>query len=125
MNVIIEKIKPEFTVCRIDDVSKANLKGEFCFLSVTDNEISLVCKTEDAPSQTVLREDGWRAFRIQGALDFSLIGILSGISSALAENDIGIFAVSTYDTDYILTKSENFEKALRVLENSGYKIVNQ
>lgn len=67
-------------------------------------------------------DNGWRAFRIQGTLDFSLTGILSKISRLLAGHKIGIFAVSTYNTDYILTKSGNLQKALDVLEDSGYQI---
>lgn len=63
------------------------------------------------------------AFCINGILDFSLIGILSEISGILAENGIGIFAVSTYDTDYILTKRENYQKALTALNNAGYEII--
>ena len=68
------------------------------------------------------RDDGWKAFRIQGVLDFSLIGILSKISSVLAENEIGIFAISTFNTDYILTKEENFGRAIEVLSKAGYQI---
>ena len=74
------------------------------------------------PGNTTERDDGWRAFRIVGVLDFSLVGILAGISEILAENRIGLFAVSTYNTDYILTKTENFERALDVLRNAGYAI---
>ena len=74
------------------------------------------------PSETTAREDGWKGFRIEGVLDFSLIGILSKISTILAENKIGIFAVSTYNTDYILVKEENFERALSVLSEAGYEI---
>ena len=70
----------------------------------------------------VERDDGWKAFRIQGVLDFSLIGILSRISAILAENKIGIFAVSTYNTDYILVKKENYQRALKALETQGYMI---
>ena len=66
------------------------------------------------PKNVIECDDGWKAFRIQGVLDFSLIGILSKISTLLAENEIGIFAVSTYNTDYILTKEENFEKSIKV-----------
>lgn len=69
------------------------------------------------------RDDGWKAFRIQEILDFSLIGILAKISSLLAQNEIGIFVVSTYNTDYILTKAENYLRALEVLDNAGYKII--
>ncbi len=53
-------------------------------------------------------------------MDFSLLGILAGIASLLAENGISIFAVSTYNTDYIFTKKENYEKTLAVLHKSGY-----
>ncbi|AKA70450.1 amino acid-binding ACT domain protein [Clostridium scatologenes] len=74
------------------------------------------------PENTVECDNGWKGFRIQGILDFSLIGILSKIATLLAENKIGIFTVSTYNTDYIFTKKENFEKAINVLENNEYKI---
>ena len=111
-----------FTVCRLADASEIDLKRDFYFLARTDEELSLVCRTEDTPANTTDRDDCWRAFRIEGVLDFSLIGILSRISTILAENKIGIFAVSTYNTDYILVKEENFESALQVLAESGYTI---
>ncbi|MFR1354504.1 MAG: ACT domain-containing protein, partial [[Clostridium] symbiosum] len=75
------------------------------------------------PLSTADREDGWRGIRIQGVLDFSLVGILSKLSGILAENQIGIFAVSTFNTDYILVKAEDFERAIRVLATAGYAIV--
>ena len=111
------------TVCRLADASELDLKKDFYFLARTDEELSLVCRTEDVPANTTDRDDGWRAFRIEGVLDFSLIGILSTISAVLAENKIGIFAVSTYNTDYILVKEENFDRALRALAENGYTIV--
>lgn len=110
----------DLTVCKVSDLNQIDLNSEFFFIGRTDEEISLVCITEDTPNSTVSREDGWKAFRIEGTLDFSLVGILSKISSVLAENNIGIFAVSTYNTDYILTKAENFGKALMILKTSGY-----
>ena len=69
------------------------------------------------------REDNWRGFRIQDILDFSLIGILSKISTLMADNEIGIFAISTFNTDYILVKEKNFEKSLEILEENGYQII--
>lgn len=111
------------TVCKVRELSGFDFDKDFFFLSKTDEELSLVCKTEDVPSNTTDRDDGWRAFRIEGVLDFSLIGILSKISTILAENKIGIFAVSTYNTDYILVKEENLEKALTVLSESGYEVI--
>ena len=99
------------------------MSADFYFIGKTDEELSLVCKTEDTPSETIKRDDGWRGFRIQGVLDFSLIGILSKLSGILAEHKIGIFAVSTYNTDYILVKKENYERALDVLASEGYTVV--
>lgn len=83
----------------------------------------VIFKTEDTPKETIEYENGWKSFRIQGVLDFSLIGILAKISGILAENKIGIFAVSTFNTDYILVKKENFDKALNVLADAGYTVV--
>lgn len=113
----------DFSICKVTDYTLIKYDSEYCFIGKTDEENSLVCMTEDVPSNTIERDDGWKAFRIQGVLDFSLIGILSKISEILAENEIGIFAISTFNTDYILTKKENFRMALEVLRNAGYKIV--
>ena len=74
------------------------------------------------PGNVTDRDDGWRAFRIQGVLDFSLIGILSRISAVLADNGIGIFALSTYNTDYILTRKDSWERALEALKKAGYAV---
>ena len=119
----LKRIDHKLTVCKVTEISNINWNTDFCFLAKTDEELSLVCKTEDAPQNTAARDDGWRGFRIQGVLDFSLIGILSKLSGILAEHQIGIFAVSTYNTDYILVKEENFERALTVLGSEGYTVV--
>lgn len=119
----IKRIDYNFTVCKVKDFSLVDLTDEFCFIGKTDEENSLVCITEKVPENCVERDDHWKGFRIQGVLDFSLIGILSRISALLAENNIGIFAVSTYNTDYIFTKKENYEKALRVLQETGYQVL--
>ena len=118
----LKRIDCKLTVCKVIEVSSINLESDFYFIGKTDEEVSLVCKTEDTPINTVERDDGWRGFRIQGVLDFSLIGILSKLSGILAEHKIGIFAVSTYNTDYILVKEENFELALNVLAAEGYTV---
>lgn len=118
------KIIPyDFTICKVAAIKDIDLSADLYFLSKTDEELSLVCKTEDTPSQTISRSDGWRGFRVQGVLDFSLTGVLSGLSGVLAENKIGIFAVSTYNTDYILVKKESFDHAISVLTAAGYDVV--
>lgn len=122
VSIVIESLEVELTVCKVEDYSQIDINKPFCFTGSTDEELSLVCPTELVPGNTTDRDDGWRAFRIVGTLDFSLIGILARISKVLASNEIGIFAISTYNTDYILVKEDNYEKALNILENSGYEI---
>lgn len=119
----IKKIKGSFTVCKITDYSQVNMESKYCFTGSTDEEKSLVCLTEDTPTNTIEREDGWRAFRIEGVLDFSLVGILSKISTLLADNKIGLFAISTFNTDYILVKREHEMEALNILARAGYHIL--
>jgi hypothetical protein len=119
----LKKLEYDLSVCKLADIRDIDLGRDFFFVGRTDEEISLVCKTEDIPEKTVERDDGWRGFRIRGVLDFSLIGILSKLSGILAENNIGIFAVSTYNTDYILVKKENFDRAMDVLKDAGYTII--
>lgn len=116
----LKKIEHDLTVCKVASEADIDLTKSFYFIGKTVEEISLVCITDDTPNNILEREDGWKAFKIQGILDFSLIGILSKISTILAENEIGIFVVSTFNTDYILVKKENFDRALRLLESNGY-----
>lgn len=120
---LLKRIAYNLTVCKVAEVSEIDMTADFYFIGKTDEEVSLVCRTEDTPAKTIERNDGWRGFRIQGVLDFSLIGILSKLSGILAEHKIGIFAVSTYHTDYILVKEENFERALDVLALEGYTVI--
>lgn len=119
----IKKIDHNFSVCQVEDYSLVNLNSEYSFIGKTDEEKALVCITDEVPANVIQRDDGWKAFRIQGVLDFSLIGILAKIAAALADNGISIFAVSTYNTDYVLMKKENYQKALDVLKALGYMII--
>ena len=118
----LKQLPFNLTICKVPSVNDIDLSCEFFFIGRTDEEISLVCKTEDTPQTAVIRDDGWKGFRIQGILDFSMTGVLSGISRILADSRIGIFAVSTYNTDYILVKEEDIDRALASLEKEGYTI---
>ncbi len=118
----LEKLEYKLTICKAANLSDIHIDTGFFFIAKTDEELSLVCKTEDVPQNTTAREDGWRGFRIQGVLDFSLVGILSKLSGILAAHGIGIFAVSTFNTDYILVKEENFVRAMNVLSDEGYSV---
>ncbi|MBR1811204.1 MAG: ACT domain-containing protein [Clostridia bacterium] len=119
----LKKIDHDFTICKVAAITAEDLQGDFCFVGKTDEELSLVCLTEHVPQQTLARDDGWKGFRIQGVLDFSLIGILSPIARLLADSKIGIFVVSTFNTDYIFVKKDAFDAAVRILSKAGYKVI--
>ena len=119
----LKVIDEEFSICKLKDYSMVDLNRPFVFTSSTDEEKSLVCPTRHVPSVFLERSDGWKAFRIEGMLDFSLVGILAGLSDILSRGGIGIFAISTFHTDYILTKADRFEDALWLLSDSGYDIL--
>lgn len=116
----IQKIPGDFSVCQVRDYTQVDLNAPYCFTGKTEDENSLVCLTGSVPANVTAREDGWKAFCLSGVLDFSLLGVLAGIASILSENGISIFAVSTYNTDHIFTKKENYEKTPAVLHKSGY-----
>ena len=112
-----------FSVCQVEDYSQVDLDADYCFIGKTDEEKSLVCRTGDVPDNTIQQSDGWRAFRIQGVLDFSLIGILAKISGTLARHEVGLFAISTFNTDYILVKDKDYKRAVKALTQEAYRII--
>ena len=94
----------------------------FYSITKTDDELSIVLD-EDVNIETDIVEYNWRAIKIIGTLDFSLIGILSKISTILAQSKIPIFAISTYNTDYILLKADKLEDAIKVLKQNEYQVL--
>ena len=119
----LQKLPQAFSICQIPDVSQVDFTRPDVFLSQTDEEISLVCETGAVPPNTLAREDSWRALRVQGVLEFSLVGILASFSTILAQAGISIFAVSTYLTDYLFIKEDVFARACAVLSGAGYAIL--
>ena len=97
-------------------------KEEIYSITKTDEELSIVVK-KDVNIKSDIIEDNWRIIKIVGTLDFSLIGILSKISTILANANISIFALSTYNTDYILVKDDKIKQAIKVLEENNYKFI--
>ena len=118
----IKLLEPHFTICRIADLGAVDWNAPFCFAARTDEECSLVCPEAYVPQDVFARDDGWRALRIEGVLDFSLVWILAKLSGILAEHQIPVFAVSTYNTDYLLVKQENWSSALDALRAEGYEM---
>lgn len=104
------------------DISLPATRGIFWSLTRTGQELSLVCDSTHLPAGAISTNDNWRAFEVLGPLDFALTGILSAIAASLAEAKISIFAVSTFDTDYVLVKAEKLERAITILRDRGYVI---
>ena len=119
----LQLLNQTFTVCQLNSIAEADLSAPFTFLARTDEEISLVCPVQSCPSSALNRQDGWRCLRIAGVLDFSLIGILARVADCLANAQVPLFAVSTYNTDYILFREQHTSAALNALKKTGYDIL--
>lgn len=109
----------KFGICRLnkdEHLPEWAASGNFYSVTKTMDELSVVCVQDSIPSGIKCEKD-WRAFKVEGPLDFSLIGILSSLSTILAQNKISIFAISTYDTDYILVKDTDTTHAIHALSD--------
>ena len=95
--------------------------GEFFSVTRTVDELSLVCAEAHIPAD-IQAEKGWRGLKVEGPLDFALVGILARLAGVLAQAEISLFAVSTYETDYILIKADRLPQAVKALSEAGYDI---
>ena len=118
----LQRLDGEFTVCQIEQIKQIDFTGEFVFLSKTDDEISLLCKSAHIPLGVTASEANWKGLKICGTLDFGMIGVIANIADILKKANISIFVVSTYNTDYIFVKSHNFDKSIQALTHHGYAI---
>ena len=125
MNLKLSLLEEKLILHRLDadaPIPDAVLASPFFSITRTTEELSIVLP-EDVGLSGTRREAGWACIKVLGPLDFGLTGILAGISRVLAEEEISIFAVSTFDTDYILVKQEKCDLAIHVLEIAGYEFV--
>jgi len=97
---------------------------EFTSITYTGEELSIVCLQDDVPAEVEGMETSldWQGIKVEGPLDFSLTGILSSLAGPLAEAEISIFALSTYDTDYLLVKADTLKDAIHVLTEQGHTV---
>ncbi len=98
-------------------------QGDFFSITKTKDELSLVCH-QDLISDVVRSDKGWRLFKIQGPFAFDQVGILNTITAILADNKIGLFALSTFDTDYLLVKAPDLDRAIDALRKAGQIVLN-
>ena len=122
MNLNLNILDGSFTIHRFspnNGIPNQIYQGQFCSITKTDEELSIVCSSLvhlDSESS----ETDWSCIKVLGPLDFSLTGILADISAVLAKAKISIFAISTFDTDYILVKSEKLQATKKALQQAGY-----
>lgn len=117
-------LKEKFGVCKLDKdelIPEWIQNSKFYSVTKTADELSIVC-SQDSIHGEIKCEKDWRILKVEGPLDFSLIGILSSITTILAKKKISIFAISTYDTDYILVKNKDIDNAVNALSDEKYII---
>jgi hypothetical protein len=122
-NLTLSLLPDNYSICRLGpaaDIPPWALAGNFFSITRTEEELSLVCSQEVVPDG-VLCEKGWRCIMVVGPLDFSLTGILAPLIASLAEAGISVFAISTFDTDYLLVKADNLKRAVLKLQEAGHR----
>jgi uncharacterized protein len=113
------------SVCRLNPAAEIQdwaMASGFLSITRTEDELSVVCPEEAVP-EDARSEDGWRVLRLEGPFEFSEVGVLSSVVGPLAEADVSVFAVSTYDTDYVLVKAEQLEAAVSALRARGHEVL--
>ena len=118
----LQRLEHAFSICLIESAEQVDLAREFVFLQKTPDELSLVCESSFAPSNAIKVDAGWKALRVSGQLDFNQTGVIARISKILADAGISIFVISTFNTDYVLMKVENYEKGIGELVCNGYVV---
>jgi hypothetical protein len=117
-------LEGRLAVCRIDpalEIPAWATSAPFFCVTRTPDELSIVCPEERVP-EGVTCERGWRAFKLEGPFGFGLVGVLASVAAPLAESGVGILAIATYDTDYVLVKEEQLGLAMAALRERGYEV---
>jgi hypothetical protein len=117
-------LSESYAVCRLDPASKVPdwaYTGPFSSVTRTSDEISVVCLQDSIPAGVTVEKD-WRCMAVSGPLGFNLVGVLSSLLDPLAEAEISIFVISTYDTDYLMVKERNLEQAVHTLSRAGHLV---
>ena len=123
----LKMLKGEYVVVKLPfdfQIPEQILKFDFYNLARTSDELSLVIRNdENFDYKKFEYEDNWSIFKFDSLLDFSLIGVLDGVIKPLSEKNISVFVFSTFDTDYVMFKTENKFKVISILGNLEYKFV--
>lgn len=112
----------EYSICRLRSIPDTDAMQGIFFIARTPDEISLVCRSFCVPDEAEDVSSGWALLQVEGPLDFSMVGVISRISSVLSEAEVSLFAVSTYLTDYFLVRTHDLRKAVSSLASEGYDV---
>lgn len=121
----LEVLPWRLAVCRLDPGAEPPaqaLAGEFYAIARTPDELSVVCMEDSAPDLDEVEKD-WSCLRVAAHLEFDEIGVLSSLAEPLAAAEISLFAVSTWNTDYLLVKEDDLEDAVKALADAGHRIL--
>jgi hypothetical protein len=124
ITLTLSVLPDRYAVCRLDPgaaIPPWATAGRFFSVTRTADELSIVCPEQHVPPGVTV-EPGWRTFKLEGPFDFALTGILAAVAGPLAEAGIGIFAMATYDTDYVLVKAAHLDRACAALSAHGHTI---
>jgi len=120
--ITLIELPDEFKIIQIDTdqpIPASVFDCDFYSITKTKDEVSIIVNRHiDVPYAKI--SDGWRGFKVEGILEFSMVGIIYNIIAPLKENGISVFVTSTYNTDYLLVKESSFDKSVEILENTGY-----
>jgi len=117
-------LQETFVICRLDrdaPIPDWAVQGNLYSVTRTKDELSIVCPLINVPKGIVC-DQGWSCLKVKGPLDLSLTGIISSIASTLERENISLFSLSTYDTDYVMVKEKDLEKAIFALTEAGHRI---
>ncbi|MCL2580447.1 MAG: ACT domain-containing protein [Oscillospiraceae bacterium] len=117
-----KKLDMEISICKLLTMGNINWQSPFVHLSKTDEEISLACITGQEPADAIAVEAGWAALRLPTTPDTSLVRLASELLDLLEKNKIGLFVLSTFNTDYLMIRQRNYEQAIQILSGAGYAI---
>lgn len=123
MKLRLAVLPGRFGICRLDSDSPVPaLRGSFSSLTVTEEEVSLVCEEDRIPAYCRESVTGYRVLRVHGPLDLSLVGILASLSRTLADSGISVFCISTFRTDYLLVRCTDLTQAVEALRAAGHRV---
>jgi hypothetical protein len=124
MELTLSMLPELLAICRLEPNATLppwTMTGRFIAITRTPEELSIVCPAAQVPGNVPCQR-GWRCFKVEGRLDFALTGILASLATPLAAAEISIFALSTYDTDYLMVREVDSQRAVAVLSEAGHRI---